>query len=146
MMLADRRNYLVRGADWRKDEPGIAGVRRRVFIEEQGVPEAMEWEAWDADCIWFLAEAGDDVIGIVRLTPDGRLGRMAVLPPWRRLGVGAALLNVTLEAARSAGWPDVALHAQLDAMPFYRRAGFVEHGGTFMEAGIPHQTMRLRLR
>lgn len=145
-MQADTRSYLVRVVDWGHDEPGIAEVRRRVFIEEQGVPESMEWEASDAACSWFLAQAGGDTIGIVRLTPDGRLGRMAVLGPWRRRGVGRALLDVALRAARTAGWPEVTLHAQIDAIPFYRRAGFVADGDIFIEAGIRHRAMHLNLR
>ncbi len=33
-------------------------VRRAVFIEEQGIPEAEEWDALDATCTHYLA-AGD---------------------------------------------------------------------------------------
>ncbi len=76
---------MVRAADWREDEAAIARVRRHVFIDEQGVPEALEWEDRDAACLWLVAfDAEDGIIACGRLTTEGRIGRMAVLPPWRR--------------------------------------------------------------
>ena len=138
--------FLVRPARWREDESAIARVRRSVFIAEQGVPEAMEWEDWDGECDWFVATGpGGEVVGIGRLTPAGRIGRMAVLPAWRRQGVGGALLALAIAAARRRGQATVALSAQIRAAPFYRRHGFAEVGPEYMEAGIPHQDMQLEL-
>ncbi len=134
--------FAVRTARWSVDEPAIAEVRRRVFIVEQGVPEALEWEAIDADCAWFVAEAGAGlVIGIARLRADGRIGRMAVLPPWRRRGVGAALLTAALSEARARGLAGVHLAAQTHAVRFYARFGFRVEGAEFFDAGIPHRRM-----
>jgi predicted GNAT family N-acyltransferase len=135
----------IRPADWPADEPSIAVVRRKVFIEEQGVPEVMEWEDLDSGCDWFVAEAGGETVAIVRLTPDGRVGRMAVLPEWRRKGIGAALLTAALDAARKRELAEVELHAQTHAVRFYQRFGFVATGPAFDEAGIPHRHMRLNL-
>lgn len=89
--------FFVSAAAWPADAVAIARVRRAVFIEEQAVPEALEWEELDRDCAWFVARlAGGEVIGTARLTPDGRIGRMAVLPSWRGGGVGTALLGAAL--------------------------------------------------
>lgn len=145
-MIQAEIGFQVTEADWPGDEPAIARVRRQVFIEEQAVPEAMEWEARDADCAWFVARAAEgEVVGIARLTSDARIGRMAVLPAWRRRGVGSALLAATLVKARQGGLRQVGLHAQVHAMPFYARAGFQAHGPEFDEAGIPHREMVLIL-
>jgi len=105
--------FTVRRADWRADEAAIAHVRRAVFIDEQAVPEALEWEAQDPECAWFVAcsKAGE-IVGSARLTPDARIGRMAVLAPWRRRGVGAALLAATLTEASRQGFSRVRLSAQ----------------------------------
>ena len=144
--MAKADSISVRSADWHRDEADIAQVRRRVFIEEQAVPEAMEWEARDAECDWFIARNGSgDIIGIARLTPDARIGRMAVLPAWRRRGVGSALLQAALARARQKGLARVELHAQTHALGFYARQGFVAHGPEFDEAGIPHRAMFLDL-
>jgi len=138
--------FSVRAACWSAEHAGIAVVRRRVFIEEQGVPEGLEWEAVDADCAWFVASTGEnEIIGVVRLRDDGYLGRMAVLAHWRRRGVGAALLAAALDAARARGWSVLRLAAQTHALPFYARLGFRAEGGEYLDAGIPHRAMCIDL-
>ncbi len=118
-------------------------VREAVFIEEQGVPRDLEQDALDPLCHHVIArDAGGAPIGTARLTPDHRIGRMAVLSAWRGRGVGEALLRALLAEARQRQWPAVSLHAQVDAEPFYARHGFLPEGDRFFEAGIEHQGMR----
>ncbi len=134
--------FSVSSAKWPADEAAIARVRRAVFIEEQAVPESLEWEELDRDCVWFVARLGSgEVIGTARLTPDNRIGRMAVSRPWRHGGVGTALLGAALSAARRRGVPTVRLSAQTHAVPFYARFGFRAEGTMYMDAGIPHVAM-----
>jgi predicted GNAT family N-acyltransferase len=131
-------------SDWRSEGQRLALIRRAVFIEEQGVPEELEWDADDADAIHLLAVAGDDTpIGCARLLPDGHLGRMAVLQTWRGKGVGRVLLQKALELARAQGHTIVLLSAQTHAAGFYRRHGFVAQGDEYLEAGIPHLAMKI---
>jgi hypothetical protein len=80
-------------------------------------------------------------VGCGRLLPDGKIGRMAVLPAERGRGTGAALLGALLDEARRAGMPEVYLHAQRQAEGFYGRQGFTQRGEPFEEAGIPHLAM-----
>jgi predicted GNAT family N-acyltransferase len=136
----------IRPADWSADENSIANIRRRVFIEEQSVPDEMEWETIDPECAWFVAQAADGLVGIARLTSTGRIGRMAVLAGWRGKGIGSSLLVMALDAARQRDMPHVVLHAQSHAIAFYQRFGFAVAGSEFMEAGIPHRVMELDLR
>jgi predicted GNAT family N-acyltransferase len=139
--------FTVRVADWRSDHAALAGIRRAVFIVEQQVPENLEWDDIDAQCLHALAhDAQDAPIGCGRLLPDGHIGRMAVVAPWRGRGVGDALLTRLMEIARARGDARVLLNAQVQAMPFYARHGFAPQGPPFDEAGIPHQTMALALR
>jgi predicted GNAT family N-acyltransferase len=139
--------FIVRAANWKLDESGIAAIRRAVFIEEQGVPEALEWEAEDVQCHWFVGVASDQsMIGIVRLTGAGRIGRMAVLPAWRRRGVGRALLATVLTKAQELSFAQVHLSAQTHAIGFYARHGFIAQGPEYPDAGIPHRSMSLELR
>ena len=122
----------------------LHAVREAVFIREQHVPAHLERDALDAVCIHALARLADGTpIGTARVTPDGHIGRMAVLQPWRGRGVGSALLAALLQEGRRHGWTDVALNAQVGAIAFYRRHGFQPVGGRFQEAGIEHQAMRL---
>jgi predicted GNAT family N-acyltransferase len=135
--------YHIRPADWDRDRTAIAAVRREVFIVEQCVPEHLEWEEEDARHHWFVAETRLGVIGIARLTDQGRIGRMAVRRPFRGKGVGRALLEAALAAARDVGMTEVFLSAQVQAMGFYARQGFSAEGEEYLDAGIPHRTMRL---
>jgi predicted GNAT family N-acyltransferase len=138
--------FSVRLTDWRRDRVRLAEVRRAVFVDEQGVPEVLEWDADDAGALHLLAtDAEGRAIGCARILPDGHIGRMAVVKPWRGLGVGGALLAVALEAARAAGHRTVRLSAQTHAAAFYAGAGFVAEGEQYLEAGIPHVAMRLDL-
>jgi len=117
-----------------------------VFIDEQGVPEALEWDDDDAGATHFLAlEDQDQAIGCARLLPDGHIGRMAVLPAWRGRGVGQALLRAVLDTAVQHGQRDVSLSAQTHAAGFYARHGFVAEGPVYPEAGIPHIAMHRSL-
>ena len=138
-------DFTVQPIDFAIGAEDLRKVRETVFVHEQGVPAELEWDGSDPACHHVIArDAAGAPIGAGRLTPDRRIGRMAVLREWRGRGVGDALLAALLEQARALGWAEVSLHAQLQAEDFYARHGFVPEGGRFMEAGIEHQAMRLR--
>jgi predicted GNAT family N-acyltransferase len=129
-------------AAWYRDEVAIRSVRRQVFVEEQGIPESLEWDGRDADCWHVLAFAGpDEVVATGRLQSDGRIGRMAVLREWRGRGVGSALLDRLQRCAQDRGLRQVYVHAQLEVAGFYSRAGFQAVGQPFTAAAIPHIEM-----
>ncbi len=139
-------SFAVRRADWQRDRVSLAAIRREVFVVEQHVPEAEEWDAMDAVCHHVIALSDDGAaIGTGRLLTDGRIGRMAVLKGWRGRGVGNALLAELIAMARDEGHRESRLHAQTHALAFYRQHGYVAVGDEFIEAGIPHVEMRLRL-
>lgn len=143
-MIEDR--YFIEPAVWSVDEAALRAVRTQVFIIEQNVPEADEWDDDDILADHALARTRDGTpIGTGRLTPDGRIGRMAVLADWRSQGVGAALLRHLIERARERGLRRLQLHSQTHAIPFYASFGFVARGEEFVECDIPHQTMTLEL-
>jgi predicted GNAT family N-acyltransferase len=132
--------------DWAHEQARLSQVRRAVFIDEQGVPEALEWDADDAGALHILAiDGAGQAIGCARLLPDGHIGRMAVLPAWRGRGVGRALLATVINAAQARGHSTLLLSAQTHAADFYARAGFVAIGAVYEEAGIPHVAMLKKL-
>jgi predicted GNAT family N-acyltransferase len=142
--------FTVRHADWLADGAALAAVRRAVFVVEQFVPEAEEWDDEDAVSRHVIAHAAaGDAIGTGRLVPHGthaRIGRMAVLKDWRGRGVGSALLRELIAMARDAGYVETRLHAQTHALAFYSKFGYIAVGDEFIEAGIPHVEMRLRFK
>jgi predicted GNAT family N-acyltransferase len=136
----------VEDGAWAEIAEQARQVRDAVFVAEQKVPRAIEWDEHDAVSRHVIARDADGgAIGTGRLLPHGNpghIGRMAVLADWRGKGVGRALLERLLELAAASHMQHLALHAQTQAGGFYRRFGFVEDGPEFMEAGIPHRTMR----
>lgn len=133
------------------------GVRRRVFIEEQGVDESEEIDRHDADPV--TVRSAVHVLGRVEGRPvaTGRLileypagenvhaGRIAVLKEVRGRGYGSAIMVALQDIAREWGLPGITLGAQLHAIPFYERLGYVARGEVFLDANMPHRWMDLRL-
>jgi predicted GNAT family N-acyltransferase len=129
-----------------KDLAESYAVRRNVFVEEQGVAPELEYDGLDAAAKHVIARVDDQVIGTARLVVEGdvgRVGRMAVLKTYRGQGVGGALLNALLALAREQKLAGVYVHAQIQAVDFYGRFGFVAEGAQFDEAGIPHVKMTI---
>ena len=120
-------------------------IRRRVFIEEQNVPEEIELDADDGDAFHALAILDGVAIGCGRMLEHGdsevKIGRMAVLREYRKTGVGAHILRFLIDRARARGLRKAVLHAQLTAEGFYRKEGFKPVGDVFYEAGIAHRKM-----
>ena len=131
---------------WQESEAALSAVRSAVFIEEQRVPAALEWDRLDECCHHVLVTAaGNRPVGTGRMKPDGHIGRMAVLRDCRGQGIGSAILTALLDFARQQYCTGVYLHAQVAAISFYEKHGFTVGGELFMDAGIPHRSMVKRL-
>lgn len=140
--------FHIVSADWARasDRETIRSLRRAVFVEELGLPPSCEGDELDPGALQLIAR--DDshrAVGVARLTADHRISRVAVLPAARGQGVGTALLRQLVDRARSFGWPGVQLDAQVDAVDFYTREGFVAVGELFEQASLLHQAMRKTL-
>lgn len=145
-MSGNSPGFNVKPIDYETGLPELRAVRETVFVQEQNVPLEEEWDALDPQCLHVIAR--DDAgrpIGTGRLTPEHKVGRMAVLREWRGKGVGDAMLLALIEVARQRGWRELALNSQVSASAFYTRHGFVPYGDRFWEAGIEHQAMRRKL-
>ena len=139
------KELTIRTVAWDGPEgKALRAIRRRVFIEEQSVPEAEEWDDLDAVCLHFLAEDQNrEPLGTARLAANGKIARVAVLRSARGRGVGRALMDAALAEAHSRGQASVHLDAQVEVIDFYRQLGFEAEGPIFLDAGIPHRRMHL---
>ena len=126
---------------------GAFKVRHEVFIVGQGVPPELERDDADDSAVHVVASEGAVVVGTARLTRDGeaRIGRVAVLPAWRRRGIAGMLLAALESEARSLGIAEVSLHSQTYVQALYERNGYAIRGPGFVEAGIDHVPMSKRL-
>jgi len=121
-------------------------IRDAVFIAEQKIAAEMEWDDADADAVHAVAfNRLGRALGTGRMLEHvpgvAKIGRMAVSGTSRNSGVGRAVLDALLAAARSRGDREAVLHAQISAAAFYERAGFTRRGPPFDEAGIEHVEM-----
>jgi len=133
----------VEQTSWKKHKKDLIRIRTLVFINEQLVPPELEWDGYDNDCWHVIASANDDeYVATGRMLYDGHIGRMAVIPGFRSQGIGSAILNELIEIAEQQGLNEVFLHAQTSAVEFYQKHGFSVSSDEFMDAGIPHVTMR----
>ena len=140
----------VRVADWATHGAAAQAIRHAVFATEQGINADLMNDEADTTAVHALAFNRMGVpVASGRLLSAGhgvaQIGRMATVGVLRGAGVGAAVLQALLQAARQRGDLEVLLHAQTPAVGFYRRAGFAEQGAVFEEAGVAHQTMRRAL-
>jgi YbgC/YbaW family acyl-CoA thioester hydrolase len=140
----------VQAGDWAAQQAEAMRLRHAVFAAEQGIDPALMSDEADAGALHVLARNRAGLaLGSGRLVATGggvgKIGRMAVDASVRGAGVGGALLRALVQAARERGLAELVLHAQCTAEGFYRRSGWQPEGAVFEEAGVPHQTMRLRL-
>ena len=131
-------------------------VRTLVFVEEQGVPLAEEVDGYDADpasnarAVHVIARLAGVPVATARLQVDAHpgeyahIGRVAVLAEHRGRHIGEAMMRALHDAAQQRGFRGVAISAQVDAVAFYERLGYVAEGPVYLEAGIEHRAMSLR--
>lgn len=129
----------------------VAGsLRTEVFVEEQGVSQALEWDEYDARSVHAVLRNRMGLpVATGRLLPAvegvSKIGRMAVKRKLRGLKLGDHVLTGLLNAARQRGDREVVLHAQCTAENFYQRQGFIRRGDVFQEAGMDHVEMAMTL-
>ncbi|MFO0689735.1 MAG: GNAT family N-acetyltransferase [Myxococcota bacterium] len=149
-----------------RDQAGLEAcrwLRRIVFVEEQAVPEALEWDGLDPEARHFLVQAPDQsgrapaatlpardrILGTARmrrLEGHAKAERVAVRADARRRGIGRLVMQGLEARAREEGLDAVVLHAQVVAIPFYASLGYRAHGEVFLDAGIDHRAMTKKLR
>ena len=141
----------VRLAASREDREDALAVRRRVFVEEQGVPEDLEVDGRDDEAVHFVATDDGEPVGAARLrgvdadaVPDattGKVERVAVVPARRGEGIGREIMAELESTAAELGVETLVLHAQLPVEGFYLDLGYETTSDVFEEAGIDHVEM-----
>lgn len=123
-------------------------IRRQVFIEEQGVPETIEIDAYDQapTTHYLLARSEEKAVGTLRMRPTTdahtlKIERVAVVKEARGMNIGQTLMKEVERWARAHGYNRLYLHAQKHVVPFYEKIGFHSVGTPFVEADIEHLAM-----
>ncbi|WKB36014.1 GNAT family N-acetyltransferase [Terrilactibacillus sp. S3-3] len=119
-------------------------IKKKVFVEEQGVPLEDEFDEFDrlkGECEHILVYYNDHPVGTGRLRVVdnfGKLERICILEPYRKLGIGKIIIRALEEIAEEKGVSQVKLHGQTQAEGFYKKLGYHTSSNMFMEDGIPH--------
>ena len=141
-------NFTVKQVAWQEYRKELQHIRSQVFIAEQKVSQTLEWDTLDNDAYHFLAFTNSQpalAIGTARLLKTGKLTRMAVLAPYRRQGAGEEIFTSVAKTAIHYGITEIFAEAQVHALGFYMRLGFLTEGVEFYDAGIPHKKIHLTL-
>lgn len=118
-------------------------IRTRVFVEEQNVDKAIEFDGLDQNARHYLAYYDEQPAGTARYrkVANGiKLERFAVSRPMRGKGIGEELVKTVLQDVLPLK-SRIFLHAQEPVIGFYQKFGFQTIGNRFYEANIPHFTM-----
>jgi predicted GNAT family N-acyltransferase len=146
MERTDTMATQIRRADWDTEQSELGRIREQVFVVAMNVPKDIECDGQDAHAYHYVAtDARGRAVGTARLLPTGQIGRMAVLEGFREQGIGHCLLAAAVEHAGELGLRRVFLHAQIQTLGFYEKAGFRAISDEFLEAGIAHREMELVL-
>ncbi|WP_314208964.1 GNAT family N-acetyltransferase [Vagococcus salmoninarum] len=123
-------------------------IRKKVFIDEQGVPAELEYEN-EAECLHFVLYDTHRPVATCRLllksATTAKLQRMAVSKESRKQNLGKILITETESIAKNRGIQTIVLGAQNTAIGFYEKLGYHITGPEFMDANIPHHNMEKTL-
>ncbi|WP_062065559.1 GNAT family N-acetyltransferase [Cellvibrio sp. OA-2007] len=141
--------------NWQIHSADLINIRTEVFIQEQQVSAADEWDGLDEQALHFLAlSAQGEAIGCARLLPEiaahkslYHIGRVAILKPFRNQGIGHQLMQYVIAYCKKAAPENtIYLHAQTERRQFYETLGFAAEGDEFIDAGILHISMHLTVQ
>ncbi|QNX60073.1 GNAT family N-acetyltransferase [Acinetobacter seifertii] len=137
--------YKVIADDWEQLEKDAKYIREQVFIQEQGIAPEDEWDDFDAIAVHFMVYDKEHPIATARLLPQHSVGRVAVLMPYRKQGIGKILMQYIIDYACNQKLPYLKLSAQTYVTAFYEALGFNVQGEVYQDCGIPHIDMILAL-
>jgi predicted GNAT family N-acyltransferase len=124
-------------------------IRAKVFIEGQGIPSDMEVDGLDAVSEHWLVQIESQPVGTARvrfIEDTAKIERVSVLETHQGLGLGKLLMQAILMDLKNNLLVRIAkLSAQLYAIPFYEKLGFIVCSGEYLDAGMPHKDMELIL-
>ena len=112
--------YKIIADDWKQLEKDAKYIREQVFIQEQGIALEDEWDDFDATAVHFMVYDKEQPIATARLLPQHSVGRVAVLMPYRKQGIGKILMQHIIDYARNQKLPYLKLSAQTYVTAFMK--------------------------
>lgn len=134
--------YTVENVDWMSAKDKLTRLREKVFVYEWRIPKDVEFDRLDSEAhhVLLCDDAGNE-IATARITPQGEIGRIAVISHYRKPEVYQQLLSALLAVATRQGLEIVSVQCELEGVSYYQQQGFRPVGAVYMDAGIPRQKM-----
>ena len=137
---------VIKKVDTKKELNEAFDIRKKVFVEEQNVPEELELDEFEEIAEHFIAYLNKNPIGCARIRIFNnfvKLERIAILKEYRNKGYGSQLTKYLIDKITKDTQKDVIIHSQEYAKNFYKKFGFKIIGNPFYEAGLKHVKMVL---
>lgn len=137
--------YRIKQGHWDQLQQDAKLIRTQVFICEQCITEADEWDDQDLISQHFVIYDQDQPIATARLLENNSVGRVAVLKAYRGQGLGQMIMLEIIGYAQKQRRSVLTLSSQVHAISFYEKLGFTVQGNSYDECGIPHIEMTMSL-
>lgn len=143
-------NYQIQRVQSKEELQDAYSIRKKVFVEEQRVPEDLEIDEFEELSEHFVAYNEQRIpVGAGRLRPltggEAKVERICVSQNERGNGLGVLVMQELESVAKEIGIQTLLLHSQDHAEPFYLRLGYQTISEPFDEAGIVHVKMKKEL-
>ncbi len=146
MNISRIKSFTAQQVDWQSASNEILAIRHKVFMIEQHFFVNSLCDSIDPECFHVNVRNKDGmVVATGRLSPQGRIGRIAVLLPYRGAGIGSEILTDLIKIARKNKLPNISLNAELDNRHFYDLQKFSANGPVYMKQGVAHQMLTKQL-
>ena len=139
-------SFIICTGSWNELLHDAKLIREQVFIQEQNIPAADEWDTQDAISRHFVVFDQAQPVATARLLQNNSIGRVAVLKAYRRQGIGKLLMLEIIQQAKHEQSKFLKLSSQVHAVQFYTGLGFTVEGVQYLDCGIAHIDMYLKLQ
>ena len=131
------KEFDTREASFKDVSKIIKKVRQIVFIQQFGLPELLAGDEFDAQAIHWVAEDNTrQIIGVIRMSADGVISHLAIMPEHRCKGIGQSLLELAVAKATRFDLEEVKFDAPAEMESFFDRAGFKKRIDSFELFGL----------
>lgn len=135
-------SFTSKNVDWMSARKELTQLREKVFVCEWRIPREVEFDQQDhSACHVLICNEQGEEIATGRITPEGEIGRIAVVSDYRKPAVYEQLFSALLSIAKSRGLQSVSIQCELEGIHDYQKRGFHPLGAVYMDAGIPRQRM-----
>lgn len=138
--------FTAENVDWGKAKHKLSEIREKVFVYEWRIPKEYEFDQHDNTSFHVLVRDESNLeIATGRITPNGEIGRIAVVPSYRGPEVYQTLFQALIDIAKQHSLETVSVQCELEGVKYYQQHGFRPVGSVYMDAGIPRQRMSVMI-